>query len=1318
MKAKRLLNLGMMLACGVSLQAQTSVFHESFDAAQTKQPTDVAWYEFINQKEGDEFTINNEEAFAGTGCLEFFNTIEEGNWWDRAVKFRNLPLQEGKSYRLTWRFKGTNTWSDGENTGKSKMNVALMQGGENADIPLLDANGNEFRYEVSYFNPESYEKYTKMFYFASAQLQKDTYAEKNPDKEPLADTFFATFNVFNPGAYYLDEVNLSESPIAGVYYAGDVIKVDFGYATNIASMAKASPIGIVQMPQDCATVKLNGADAEVDCIELHSDGYLYIFLTDGVDEGSQIEVAFKNPEDATYQIQYTGNMSPEGAAFDFAGETAEFQNGLDEIYSWAYTEPLMVGTTPADGSFGLDETISEVTFTFDKPVLTTNDNYEPLSCLINGNEQMEIVTEAGEEGTKTLTFKRANGKSFTKGAYTITLSGITSTHLINTTGAFVTSFETGKIQIATETITPVARYDFTEDAASTIPNGWTVNNEGEIREGGSSQGSGPRLFTFADGGDVKNALYLRCALNEENVSKGGSATKDETITLPAGDLRIQFLGFCWKGSGLKVKGEILDETGETVIAEQEGTFDYNVDGNQGKPATCDKVTVAFNNPAEGNYKLRLTLLPTSTGWIEVMFGGVVVNTYSKTEGEATEAQVILADKTYGGANGVNAEDNCAPKVGSGWALYQGGNMREPGANFNYNGTRLFSLGVQNLSWGYYTNGGWPENYVIYGEGGEDGTDPLLHLASGRYQFTYYTSNWKEFSDNAGKDHIIYFELANKENGTVVYKRDDKIVNCNMDGNRSAAVSAKMIQFVINISEEGDYTMKLGSTTEQFVGNYTIEKLGSQTAYYIGQVNTYRKLAEDEYNKAEDAMYDGTAKTTLKAAIDKYADPTFLHTPAEVSEAVAELSNATKAMATRYEYVSRFSVAKENAGNLLEEVAGTKYTQLEAFTTLEGTFQKYYETTAQELENDELVSSTTILENNTTWLKNMKDKCIALLTKQIVDAAATLVTLDPSMDGNEQVLAAGNALTDDQAIAKTLKLRLTKAIYEQCAGEGDPFNILDEDMEEMHDSINVSSYIQNANLYTTEVSPTRNLTDTKNLPGWNLNILRGTPGLEYSWVAWNANEFCPVNDQFLICGWYSEWDLSQTITDLPVGKYRYVSGTQDRGFDDNSDDKKAALNDKEHWTVTGNTGDGEIFSYIWWQVGEQRDSVSYDITNQGKWYGFTNCASRVFNISAAEDAQTGEVTIGSHAISYQSSASADSFQLYMVAKDPTFDYEAAAKKIDEDITAVNNVEIPAGEPVSVRYYDLSGKMVAQPKGVSIKIATYANGVTTVSKFVAE
>ena len=118
MKFKNLLSLSVMLSCGLVTQAQ-QVFQEPFDAEQTKAASDVAFYEFINQEEGDDWKISD-GGFKGKAL--FLNndagTPNDNATWRRAVKFRNLPLQEGKSYRLTYYLKGS--------VSSAKARVSLM----------------------------------------------------------------------------------------------------------------------------------------------------------------------------------------------------------------------------------------------------------------------------------------------------------------------------------------------------------------------------------------------------------------------------------------------------------------------------------------------------------------------------------------------------------------------------------------------------------------------------------------------------------------------------------------------------------------------------------------------------------------------------------------------------------------------------------------------------------------------------------------------------------------------------------------------------------------------------------------------------------------------------------------------------------------------------------------------------------------------------------------------------------------------------------------------------------------------------------------
>lgn len=1329
MKFKNLLSLGAMLSCGLVAQAQVPVFHESFEGPQTKDETDIGWYQEINKEDGDVWSIV--DGGAEGKCYNFSNNDEVPNTdksYRRAVKFRNLPLVPGNSYRLSFRFKGSNTFNDGEKDVKSKMKVGLMQGVENADISILGAGDKDQYREISNFNPDEYVTYNLMYYFADKANQDAKYYEScsgNKEyNEANKDKYFATFNVFNPGDYYLDEVELVEANVASVIYNKGAIRIDLGYSTNIKTLAAEK--GYYLLPNDCVTVKVDGEPAEVVSVEARSDGYLYIFLADDTLTG-EMEVTYNNPAEGG--LQYAEGEAITGNVPEFT-EKAELKGTFNEngdIESWIYDEAQCVATTPLDGSFALDGNISEFTFTFDREVYSVANTAGKAPVATLSDDTVLKLKERTPETTKTLTFVR-EGADLAKGSYSVTLKNIVTAVGTESKDATL-SFEVGKIQLAETIYDNVGSALFPEAADGSIPDGWTVYSDGELRASGTTYSSGGRAFsTVAPQG---KGIYTRA-------NNGDGSIQSPVVAIPSGDIEIRSYMAYWSSSS-NIQIDVCDESGNVVTTQ---TFTPAVAGEAGRNKSgfmFEACPIRFHTEG-GNFYVKYTLL--TSGYNGMFVGGYDVFTYKITEGASTEAEVAFSDATFGGANGVSVADNATPAPGSGWAIYQASEdlssnwKKEPGKDYNYNGVRIFNLGIKNLSAGWYTNGNWPLTYAIYGSQESEGeNEPLLHLKSGRHQITYYTSNWKENSANAGKDHIVYFELADKESETVIYERKDKIEKCDMNGNRNANVTAEKIQFNVTIPEEGDYTIKFGGSTEQIIGNIKIEKLGSQTAYYLGMVNSARDLAIAEYELAEDATFDGTTKTALKAAIDKYADPSFLHTPAEATAAKAELEELTKAMETRREYVARYDKALKAALAILEEVGekeateddpgheATKYANLEAFSQLTETYQKYAETSSLQLEDAELMSATTDLENKTTWLRNMKDKCIALLTKQVVDAAATLVKLDESLVDDGQVIAAGNALTDDQQLANILNLRITKTIYDKLAAGDNPFSIIDEDhMEEVADSINLSSFIQNANLYTTETDVNKNLTDIKNLPGWNIDVISGTPSVEWGWVAFNANEYNPVNDQSLVCGWYTEWNLYQTVKNLPVGKYTYVSSTQDRGFEDTSDDKNAYAAEHETWHVTGNKGgvetEGDILSYIWWQVGEQKDSVGYVIDNQGQWYGMTDCVSKQFDVPANAEGKTGEVTIGSHPKEFQGAASADNFRLYMVGKAEGFDYAAAAKKLADDVAASieKTPAAPEGAPASVAYYDLSGRQVAQPQGVAIKVEKWANGYTKVSKVV--
>lgn len=1297
MKKRYIPYVAVLLAA--SANAQTPVFHEGFDAEQTKQPTEAAWYEYINHITNangtDSWTIDNTEQAEGDGCLKIANVDPEfaededmgkyDQFWQRAVKFRNLPLQEGKSYRLTWRLKGANTWFNGTEDKKSRMFVSLMQGGENADIPLLDAQGNEFKYEVSYFNPDEYEKYTRMFHFASAQLQKDTYAQQNPDKDPLADTFFATFNVINPGEYYLDEVDLVESPIAAVKYGNEAICIDFGFATNIADLANNSPIGVVIMPEGCVKLTINGEEADIETVELHKDGKMYIYPTDGVGEDAEIKVTFENPTDEACQVKYQGTLAPEGAVPSFTDEAGtDFDEEIDQESSYIYFEPSFISATPAEGSFGL-ENVTEVSFTFDRVM---DVKAGTIKCVLDGSEQLVLKTT---EDSETLTFERADKSAFPKGMLQITLEGVKSAVGIPSYETFTLSFEVGQVQVAETTYEPAGSALFPEAADGSIPEGWTVYSDGELREGGTTWGTGGRVFsTVAPQG---KGIYTRA-------NGDAGSVQSPVVAIPAGDIEIRsYLAYWSNPSDIQV--DVCDEAGN-VVATKTVTPSVAGEANRNNSGFQFEVCPITFNTKGGNFYVKYTLL--TTGFNGMFVGGYDVYTYKQSAGESTETQIVFADNSFGAV-----ENNGAPKAGSGWRMYDLEDQNKPekgyfnnGENWGWGHSRFWTgRGFKNLSSLFYTrNGGWPNHYVTYGEVIESEPDePTLELAEGRHQFTYYALNWK------GSPLEYHFQIIDEETKEIV-KEVITTVEEVAGGNNDYSGDSHKIQFVYSVPKAGKYSIKYGGTGESFSGPVTIEKLGSQAAYQLGIVNAARALAEEELANCLDAKYDGTTKTALQELITKYANPgAILHTPAEVDAARIELESATKAMATRRDNIDRYASALTAVENGVLAAMETKYEKLEQFPIAQEAYDKYLAIEPQTLEDAELIDAVAVMSNTGALLENMVNTCVPLLTQQMADLSAAIIALDAEAFADETVIAADEAISDDQALVKNLKKIYAAKLYAKIAA-GDPIVEIPEDYDEEEPANRpVSFLIQNSKFYSTTVIPDNKPNEASSVddfPGWTIVTSgRIQPLWDKGWGQQGPSPVRPVYDCAVCAPWGDNtYSVEQLISDLPVAKYMVsLVIAADAIAADNPPVLKAYV------TV------GENTTEIQWEGNTDADgNVTYARDN--------NTPTKFMDVVPAVDGNFASLTLGAD-MKVACFGRVDDANLYIVDKAEGFDYAAAAKALEDDINVgIEAAGAPEGEPVSVTYFNANGVQVATPEGVTIKIARYANGCVTVTKFIAQ
>lgn len=1331
MKQKNLLNLGMMLAAGLSANAQTQVFHEGFDAAQTKSPSDVAWYEFINSiKNGngeDERSIDNDNAAAGAGCMSFYNVgpytdadadttdvSKHNNWWMRAVKFRNLPLEEGKSYRLSWRLKGSNTWNDGSADNKCKMSVALMQGGENCDIPLLDANGNEFRYEVSYLNPENYERYTKMFYFASEQLQKDTYAKNHPDKDPLEEKFFATFNVFNPGQFYLDEVNLVESGIAGIGYEGSTIRIDFGYGTNVKDLVAASKTsGTLVMPEGTAFVKVNGQEVNIVSTELRDDGFMYIFLDEEASiegEDAKIEVAFNNPTVEGYQVQYKGDLAPEGAVKDFVDETASYQQGLGEIVSFEYRDPSLLSTSPADGSFNLPENSNEVSFTFDRKVLTVDDNDRPIVATLASGEQLDLVTEASDEGTYTLTFRRKDGKTFTKGTYTVAVSGITSVMGMTAVNEFRTTFETGKVQVAQTIYTQLGSCTFSDAPANNIPEGWTVYSDGEERvKNDTGYGTAGRVFdTKAPQG---KGIYTRANNGE------GSATTPE-VEIPAGNVELRSLLAYWSNAS-NIQVDILNSANEVVATKN---FSPSVAGEKNRNNDgfkFEECPISFTSTG-GNYHVKYTLL--TSGFNGMFIGGFDYYSVKETAGEKAETEIVAE------GNFASTQNQYAPAHGTGWKIYRdNGNMRDPGANCGWGGDdwtggggpRVYTLGNKGMNGAAIYLAG--NAYTTYGEylletdhGGtiaDAKEEKTLDLNASKYQFTYYIINWKK----PGSPVNMKFEIFKQEEGitgTPVYTRTDEVSESCNSGNNSTP-EAKKVNFFWNAPEAGKYILKFTAGDECCVGNVSVETTASLAVTYATMMNKNLDTAREELATAKaDDKYAGATRDELEKTINDYTDPNF-HSVDEYTDAFANLDRLIKKSATRRANIDKYPSCLDGVKAGLEAAAGTKYEKLPQFPIVEKAYNDYKDVDYIAMSDDELQEAVNTMGDNGTLLSNMVDKCVPILTKQITDLAAAIVNLNAEMtDGEtETVLAADNAITDDQQLVEQLKKVYAAKLYKKIA-DGYDFKEFDEISEsEQQVTIPASFLIQNPQFYTTAIVPSGKenvVATTSDFPGWTIEVLQGNinPIFTTAWGGTAGKDWttptCPIANCAVKTGWGThEYDVQQLINNIPVANYDLSIKIGEDG-----------------------TGDHEAYAYVGEGDAQQVQKYEGTVGEDGKVTASrdnnTEANNKVFTgIAPTVEGNLGAILLGAHMKVNGGFGNVDDATITMTGKVAGFDYAAAAAALEKDIeTGISNAEAaaPEGEPVAVVYYDLNGAMTTTPSGITIKVATYANGFVKVSKVV--
>jgi len=311
--------------------------------------------------------------------------------------------------------------------------------------------------------------------------------------------------------------------------------------------------------------------------------------------------------------------------------------------------------------------------------------------------------------------------------------------------------------------------------------------------------------------------------------------------------------------------------------------------------------------------------------------------------------------------------------------------------------------------------------------------------------------------------------------------------------------------------------------------------------------------------------------------------------------------------------------------------------------------------------------------------------IAALVERIRLGAETLKKLGAT-DNDELIVAADNALTDDDHLANLIKQQIKLRLYEELKNpESTLLTPETEGEEEVKTEIDMSVFIKNPNVYRVSRDMNFNATNLAgNVPtGWTCNSANNANGDTKLSDGWSQQD-ADISDT-MFEGWGGSYDVSQTIEDLPAGVY-----TLNFAFGQRTDKTDEELENIVAYAVAG--GDSL------WQTAP--------IIGQS----FPTIAERrtlIEDITVVD----GTLKLGLHVESAQPFC--DGVQLLLTAPTEGFNYVMAYESYSTAIDAA----AAAPKVRAIELYDLNGRRIAKAqKGLAIVKKVMSDGSIKTEKVV--
>ena len=469
--------------------------------------------------------------------------------------------------------------------------------------------------------------------------------ETDPSK--IKDTVTLTF-IQQPAKYFVriafrsdstqfdvDNLSLTKSWIGGVEHHNDLIRVDFGYQTNMGALAQAAleknKIAAVELPGEYFDVWARFTDEDthekywalmpINSAEYHGDGYMYMWTKPYEDDGSMrsfegtdsVLVTFRNPIDRDdLKLYYTGNTYPNGqdpqwrddktkrVVFDFHNEISSLNPNIDysggkKVLSLKDLPPVLQRQPYEEGTFGLDPNMREMTFKFSRQLYFQNTGNESTNGAFikvvgkNTTEYWEFKKYANETDTNTVIVRPAKYTAPLAGDYKITIDQITHLDDADLTDAdsysadVIMNLHFGDFSLNPEIVT-YFETDWNVDANATeaVCLGTAIidGSSTSYTLGDGSKGKGSRLYRYSSAGQMDCAYYLcpRGTGTDAHLFIGVGDDANYAINLAKGSYNISFFALGWDGkaaTNLYIYPKPESDTPDKVTKENKtliGTF--------------------------------------------------------------------------------------------------------------------------------------------------------------------------------------------------------------------------------------------------------------------------------------------------------------------------------------------------------------------------------------------------------------------------------------------------------------------------------------------------------------------------------------------------------------------------------------------------------------------------------------------------------------------------------------------------------------------------------------------------------------------------